>query len=98
MPALFDTGLQQPRREVSELQAFYNSRSCHQLNMSPPSSKNDQGSDTNWAARVDATANSDQRTKPWETVVETTNVETKEGDVIDVVANPQGACDISVSA
>ena len=57
-----------------------------------------EGSDANWAAQVEATSKSDQRTKPWEAVVEATNVDKPEGDLINVDANPQAACDISVSA
>jgi len=45
-----------------------------------------------------ATSNTDQRAKPWETVVEKANVDSTESDIIDVDVNPQAACDISVSA
>ncbi|KAM5353410.1 hypothetical protein ACJ41O_000060 [Fusarium nematophilum] len=56
------------------------------------------GSDTNWADKIDTAAKSDQRSKPWESVVETATVDESAGDVVNVAANPQAACDISVSA
>lgn len=57
-----------------------------------------EGPNANWAAQVDATSKSDQRTQPWQAVVGTKTVENPTGDVIDVTVNPLAACDISVSA
>lgn len=59
---------------------------------------NSQKPGDDWAGQVDVAAKSDNRVRPWETVVESTDADTSEGDVIDLNVNPQGACDISVSA
>ncbi|KAK3984500.1 hypothetical protein QBC44DRAFT_15759 [Cladorrhinum sp. PSN332] len=51
-----------------------------------------------WATDVVTRSESDQRARPWEAVVQGKTVDTTAGDVIDLNSNPQGACDISVSA
>jgi hypothetical protein len=53
-----------------------------------------------WADQLDHLSKTDERARPWEAVVKNAgsdNIKDK-GDIIDIDANPQGACDISVSA
>ncbi|KAK0638998.1 hypothetical protein B0T16DRAFT_422251 [Cercophora newfieldiana] len=76
-------------------------QSSHQL----PSHKtmlqqatNNNQKPNDWAAQVNKSAQSDARVRPWESVVEKAESDKSQGDAIDLNANPQGACDISVSA
>ncbi|KAG4434302.1 hypothetical protein IFR05_010215 [Cadophora sp. M221] len=65
--------------------------------MAPP--VNNQNDDTqDWVKRIERDSEKDQRTKPWEEIVRSQPAEGSEKDVVNVETNPQGACDISVSA
>lgn len=62
-------------------------------------SQNDPNDLATWTADVGNASESDKRIRPWEAVVEASKAEHNAGgDVIDLEANPSGACDISVSA
>lgn len=64
-----------------------------------PTPVNNQNEETpNWAKHVEAESEKDTRTKPWEDIVKSQPADTSGNDVVNVETNPQGACDISVSA
>jgi hypothetical protein len=65
--------------------------------MAPPVNTQDE-EPQNWAKDVEAESENDERSKPWEGIVNAQPADASDRDVVNVEINPQGACDISVSA